>query len=48
LVECVGRDPLVGLLLDQARARVTVAHASLLVVAGVATASPIIYVILRG
>ncbi|HSJ98516.1 MAG TPA: hypothetical protein VLC53_15685 [Myxococcota bacterium] len=47
-LEQIGRDTLVGLLLDQARARVSLAHAVLLAVAGLATLGPLVALILRG
>ena len=47
-VERFGRDTLVGLLLDQARARVGLVHAGLLAVAGLATLGPLVYLVLRG
>lgn len=42
-----GRDALIRLLLDQARARVGLAHAALLAVAGVATLGPLV-ILIRG
>lgn len=47
-LERYGRDTLVGLLLDQVRARVGLAHAALLALVGVATLGPLGVLILRG
>jgi hypothetical protein len=48
VLERFGRERLVGMLLDQARFRVTLAHAALLALASLATLGPLVYLMLRG